>query len=108
MTMTVEELKAEDAIRAKTKKTYWESEKDGKKLTIVRKPDRTPLLILYLHDNKQQQLCQLQLKYFGDTDLEDSTTQMLIILSVTSVGVWRVLLGVGGVVVYGFAFTTLP
>lgn len=65
-------MKTEDEVRAKTKQVLWQGEKDLVKLTIVRKPDRTPLLILYKHENKkQQQLVQMQLKYFGDTDAEE-------------------------------------
>ena len=55
--------------------TLWEGEtKDGYKVMITRKADRTPLLILYRRAEgkaKEKQLCQVALKVFGDVEDPD-------------------------------------
>ena len=75
-TITVKDIKAiEAAARLRSKSAVlWEGVRGDAKLSIKKKPDRTPLLILFAHQNgekAEKQLCQVALKVFGDVDAED-------------------------------------
>ena len=74
-TITVKDIKAiEAAARLRSKSAVvWDGVRGDDKLSI-KKPDRTPLLILFAHQNgekAEKQLCQVALKVFGDVDAED-------------------------------------
>jgi hypothetical protein len=78
--ITAKGVKATEAARKfqKGHATLWEGvTSDGYKVTITRKEDRTPLLILYRYggetekNGKLKQLCQVALKVFGDVEDPD-------------------------------------
>ena len=74
--LTVKHVKAIEANKSKaTTAVVWEGKMklDETRLTIKRKPDRTPLLILFKHPQgeKEKQLCQVAVKVFGDVDAQD-------------------------------------
>ena len=75
--LAVKGLKAAEAAKdhKNSKKALWEGLKGDHKVTINRKIDRQPLLILYRHGDeestKTKQLCQVALKVFGDVDAPD-------------------------------------
>ena len=52
---------------------FWSGERDGVKITIVSKADRSPILVLQQHTKGQRphSICQVGIKFFGDPKLED-------------------------------------
>ena len=75
--LTVKQYKAMEEGRRKAKAAVlWEGKLASDattKLSIKRKPDRTPLLILFkcAPGEKEKQLCQVALKVFGDVEAKD-------------------------------------
>lgn len=63
---------------------YWQGRYDHKRISITKRKDRSPLLILYMDTNagKTKQLCQLALKHFGDVDLEEPLCRCRFLVSI--------------------------
>lgn len=72
--LTIKILKAKVSAKKTASAVLWETTTPaGMKLMIKRKPDRTPLLILfkYTDGSREKQICQVALKVFGDIDDAD-------------------------------------
>ena len=73
--VTNEEKDIEDLVRYETKRVLWQDRKEGRRVWMAWRKDRSPLIILFTQDldvKKGRQLLQMPVKSFGPVAEQDS------------------------------------